>query len=78
MLALERHELSEQSEQGEERAEDDDEQDGDAALALDARLALDAFDLSARHLDGDQDEIEPAAGIPAGEDAGNHSLDRRE
>lgn len=78
MFALERHELDEQSEHGKDGAEADDEQDGDAALALDARFALDALDLGPRHLDADEQEIEPAAGVPAGEDARDHVLDRRQ
>ena len=43
-----------------------------------ADLALDAFDLGARHLDGDKQEIEPAARVPAGKDARDQILDRHE
>src|SRR5512144_1430972 len=75
MLALERHELNEQSKKREHRAEDHDEQHGDAAFALDACLALDALDFRSRHLDGYQDEIEKAADIPARQDTWNPILD---
>lgn len=45
---------------------------------LDAHLAFDAFDLGLPHLNDDQHQKEPAAGVPPGENARNGALERHD
>jgi hypothetical protein len=76
VLALQRGNLCEQREQGEERAQGDSDQHGDAASPLDPRLPSDAVDFGPPHLDADQQQIEPTAYVPAGENTGDGLVDR--